>query len=120
MVPGNPIQVKSPTASGKTGVIVGITEGLKYNEQAADPVGVLILVPRKDILQQTLEAFEDFDSKIKPGAYFGERKVSLQDNAGRVVVMINASFNKAYRSGELSNHKFAAVICDESHRTQGV
>lgn len=111
---GEPIRIKSPTASGKTAVIVGLTEGLKYKEKRSEEVGVLILVPRKDILGQTTQAFEDFSNTIRPTIYFGEQK-----NMSDVTIMTYQSFNRAYKEGLLPRDRFNAVIRDESHRAQG-
>jgi len=111
---GEPIRVKSPTGSGKTAVIVGLTEGLKHKEQPNDEAGVLILVPRKDILAQTITAFERFSDTIWPSIYFGEQK-----NLSKVTVMTYQSFNKAYEAGLLTKNMFNAVIRDESHRAGG-
>lgn len=111
---GSPIRVKSPTGSGKTAVIVGLTEGLKYKEKRGEEVGVLILVPRKDILGQTTNAFAQFSSNIRPSVYFGEQK-----NMSDVTVMTYQSFNRAYNEGVLPRNRFDAVIRDESHRAHG-
>jgi superfamily II DNA or RNA helicase len=111
---GKPIRVKSPTGSGKTAVIVGLTEGLKYGETPNDEKGVLILVPRKDILDQTVKAFDTFSGTIRPSVYFGEKK-----ELGKVTVMTYQSFNKAYKAGIITREMFDAVVRDESHRARG-
>lgn len=111
---GDPIRVKSPTGSGKTAVIVGLTEGLKYHEQPSDEAGVLILVPRKDILGQTVATFAQFSQAIRPSVYFGEKK-----ELGKVTVMTYQSFNNAFKAGVITRDMFDAVIRDESHRARG-
>lgn len=106
-----PIIIKSPTASGKTPVIVGLTEGLRYHNP---DVSILELVPRKDILLGMLKAFRQFSKDIDPAVYFGESK-----DIGKVTIMTYQSFNNAYKKGIITRDMFDAVIRDESHRAHG-
>ena len=113
---GEPVHLglKSPTGTGKTAVIVGVTEGLKYAEKGREEVGVLILVPLRDLVEQTCGAFKQYGSRIRPTRYFSDSK-----DLSPVTVMTYQSFIGAYESGSLRSLKIDAVVCDESHMSRG-
>jgi|GEM_PF-6040852 len=111
-----PLKVKSPTGTGKTAVIVGLTEGLKHRERhnGKDGVGVLILAHRLDILDQTVSAFQKFSQTITPTVFNGAKK-----DLSPVTIMSYQSFNEAYKRGYLPRDLFHVVIRDEAHHAYG-
>lgn len=110
--------IEMPTATGKTAVFANIVSQLKYGESEDNPVRVLILVPTKRILKQTVgeggvRGFGKFAPHLDVGVYYQEEK----DTDKEVVVMTNASFNRLSKSGELG--EFDAIIVDEAHMVIG-
>ncbi|MEK7152586.1 MAG: DEAD/DEAH box helicase family protein [Patescibacteria group bacterium] len=102
------INIKSPTGTGKTAIFTTLIEALKYKEQPNDKVRVLVLVPTKDILGQTIKAFDEF-TDIKAAKYFGESK-----EVGDVTGMTYQSFRKAIERGDIDENSFDVVVRDEA------
>lgn len=99
---------KSPTGSGKTAVLTTFVKAVKYKEQPNDPVRVLVLLPTKDILSQTIKAFRKF-TDIEATAYFGEEQ-TISDVTG----MTYQSFKKALERGDINEDSFDVLIRDEA------
>jgi superfamily II DNA or RNA helicase len=105
---GQQINVKSPTGTGKTAVLTTLVEALKYKEQPSDKVRALVLLPTKDILNQTAKAFTQF-TDIQPAIYFGESQ-EIDD----VTAMTYQSFKSALKRGDVNKDSFDVVIRDEA------
>lgn len=108
------ITVKSATGTGKTAILINLIRGLKSQEQPNDQVGVVLLVPSKDILNRTIEAFEQFAPEIEVGQYYADSK-----EMRKVTIMVNRSFDIAVRRGTLTRDMVDVVIKDEEHETWG-
>lgn len=102
------INIKSPTGTGKTAILTTLVEALKYKEQPNDKVRALVLLPTKDILGQTVTAFEKF-TDIKAEKYFGESK-----KIGDVTAMTYQSFRAALERGDINQDSFDVVVRDEA------
>lgn len=109
--------VKLPTGTGKTVVFSKVVDAL--HKGPAD-LGVLILVPTKEILHQTVGSDQTrglgrFAIDAAVGTYFQDSK----DLDKPVTVMTYASFNTVRKSGELLDDFCDVLICDEGHHTLG-
>lgn len=109
--------VKLPTGTGKTVVFSKIVDAL--HKGPAD-LGVLILVPTKEILHQTVGSDQTrglgrFAIDAAVGTYFQDSK----DLDKPVTVMTYASFNTVRKLGELPDDFCDVLICDEGHHTLG-
>lgn len=109
--------IKLPTGTGKTVVFSKLVDAL--HKGSAD-LGVLILVPTKEILHQTVGSDQTrglgrfaIDSAV--GTYFQDNK----DLDKPVTVMTYASFNTVRKAGELPDDFCDVLICDEGHHTLG-
>jgi superfamily II DNA or RNA helicase len=101
--------INSATGTGKTGIFSKLTAVMKYGEHAEEPVRVLILTPRRTILEQTKAAFAKFAPRLAVGRYYEDLK-ELQN----VTVISQASFDALMARGELPDYD--VVIADEAHR----
>jgi superfamily II DNA or RNA helicase len=102
------INIKSPTGTGKTAILTTLIEALKYKEQPNDKVRALVLLPTKDVLNQTVKAFDKF-TDIEAAMYFGESQ-EVRD----VTAMTYQSFKKALERGDIDKETFDVVIRDEA------
>lgn len=102
------INIKSPTGSGKTAVMVTTVEALKYKDQPNNKARALVLVPSKEVLFQTMQAFKDF-TDLEAVMYFGESK-----QVGDVTVMTYQSFKSALARGDINEDSFDVVARDEN------
>jgi superfamily II DNA or RNA helicase len=109
------ITVKSPTATGKTAILVNLVRGLRYKEQPNDPVRALVLVPSKDILNQTISEFEKFAPEIDLGVYYSEKK-----DIKNVTTMTYRSFVLAVRRGLITRDNVDVIVNDEEHESGGL
>lgn len=111
-----------PTGTGKTGVLVSSAQALKLKESPDDPVKVLVLVPTKQLLRQTIgdtrlkprdrTGFAKFAPGLRPTVFYQDEK-----NFSDLTVMTNASFNRLVQDGTMP--EFDAILVDESHTDLG-
>ena len=110
--------IEMPTGTGKTVIFTEFLSAIhKDNER---PIKSLVLVPSKEILDQTVgtpgeRGFAEFAPEIPITRYFGDEK----DLTGDVVVMTYQSFNQAIANKVIDNNFCDVVICDEAHRALG-
>ncbi|GAC1391763.1 MAG: hypothetical protein NVSMB46_05410 [Candidatus Saccharimonadales bacterium] len=109
--------VKLPTGTGKTVVFAKVVDAL---HKGPSDLGVLILVPTKEILHQTVGSDQTrglgrFAIDAAVGTYFQDNK----DLNKPITVMTYASFNTVRKSGELPDDFCDVIICDEGHHTLG-
>lgn len=108
------VTIKSATGTGKTAVMIKLVEALKYKEQPSDPAKVMLLVPTKDILGQTIKAIKRFAPDLDFGVYFGEHK-EMRD----VTLITYRSFDIAVRAGILTRDMVDVLIKDEEDESGG-
>jgi superfamily II DNA or RNA helicase len=107
-----------PTGVGKTTIFANIAAALKHDEDPDDPVKILVLVPTKTILEQTVgwrgeRGFGKFAPHLDVGAYYQDEK----DLGRQVTVMCNASYNRLCAEGKVPPHD--VLIVDEADTVMG-
>jgi superfamily II DNA or RNA helicase len=107
-----------PTGVGKTTIFANIAAALKHDEEPGDPTKVLVLVPTKIILDQTIgrhgqRGFGKFAPHLDVGAYYQDEKDLSHD----VTVMCNASFNRLCEEGRMPDYD--VIIVDEADTAMG-
>lgn len=115
--------IKLPTGAGKTAIFLSLIEGWtgtfgsqKELQSQIDPdkkSRTLIVVPGKDLVQQTAQECEKFAGSVKPTMYYSDRK----DLSGDVIVTTYDSLESLARVATEQGINFELVICDEAHRS---
>jgi superfamily II DNA or RNA helicase len=112
--------IKLPTGTGKTAIFTTLVDILnKPLEEGAPKLKSLVLVPKLDLVSQTVGTSEDgiergfarFAKDTSVTEYHGQKK----DLSGDAVVMTYRSFNILVRAGLLDKDLFDLVVCDEAH-----
>ncbi len=109
--------IEMPTGSGKTVIFSKLVEAVSPIESRTK---TLILVPKKDILHQTLgkdgqKGLGRFADGVRATSYYSDNK----DLSGDTVVMTYQSFINLRKTGRLPDDFCDLVILDEAHHILG-
>ena len=110
--------IQMPTGTGKTAIFSALVNAVnKPTEEGMEKLKSLILVPRLDLVRQTIgtdgkRGFAQFGKDTLVTEFTGDRK----DLTGEAVVMTYASLVNGYKSGAIQPGVFDLIICDEAHR----
>lgn len=99
--------IKLPTGAGKTALFATIAE--------ASGLRTLVLVPNKNLVNQTAREFSRFAPDTSVSTFFSE-KHSLE---GQAVISTYQSLNRLIEESAAHNQEYDLVICDEAHRALG-
>jgi len=96
--------LKLPTGSGKTVIFTELIEAMN--------VKTLVVVPRKVLLQQTVDKMSEFAEDLDVGVVYGKAK-----QYGRQVTVITYdSFVASVQSGAIDPKEYDLLVLDEVHR----
>jgi len=114
--------VDMATGTGKTGVITGFVEGLKYDEDPDDPPYIVVLSPTQQITKQTVglpqserdepKGFAKFTPHLEPTSYY-----QFDHRISPLTVMTNSSFNNLMKQAMMP--EVDVIIIDETHTALG-
>jgi superfamily II DNA or RNA helicase len=97
--------VRLPTGAGKTAVFVTLTALLD--------VPTIIVVPKKDLVRQTMKEWEKFGGDPRQiGAFYSDKKVC----GARTIITTYASLPSLLEQLP-PGAQFPVVVCDEAHRS---
>lgn len=96
--------IKLPTGYGKTVIFTEFIEALGLRS--------LIVVPTKDLVEQTEEKLQQFAEDLDVGKIYSDAK----EHGQHVTITTYASFVSGVRSGSINPEDFDCLILDEVHR----
>lgn len=96
--------IKLPTGAGKTAVFCSLTKAVNAR--------TLILVPKKDLVTQTVASLQNFAPGIEVGTYYSKGR---KDASKQITVSTYQSLGTLLREHG-QDLDYDLVICDEAHR----
>jgi superfamily II DNA or RNA helicase len=101
-----------PTAGGKTRIFLAQTDAIWQAGKAAGVMpNVIVLLPTRQLITQTLEGFKDHFNEVEVGAIDVERK-----SAAPVTLMTYAGFTQMVQRDHIRPEMVDAIVMDEAHR----
>jgi superfamily II DNA or RNA helicase len=101
-----------PTAGGKTRIFLAQTNAIWQAGKAAGVMpNVLVLLPTRQLITQTLEGFDEHFPDVEVGAIDVGRK-----SAAPVTLVTYEGFTRMVQEGHISPEMIDAIVMDEAHR----
>lgn len=108
--------VSLPTGSGKTRIFSHILKdvGCMYPEDAPERSKILVVVNRKELLDQAIKSIRNMHTNMGVGCIYGTTDPSPSD---QVVVATYQTLVSRNRVEELNPDEFKLIIIDEAHHS---
>ncbi len=96
--------IKLPTGSGKTVIFIEMIEAMDLK--------ALVVLPRKILLEQTVERMEEFADDLDVGRVYSAAK----EHGRKVTLITYDSFVSGVKAGLIDPKEFDLLVLDEVHR----